>query len=416
LQINAQGVPASAVAQAIFDQLWPYSVRVYYGEQLSSKQVSYQEIIPIASSPALERPDSYGYLLAKMRGVLGVVVASVRKAPWPDGSKQHWFVSTDGSASSGGQGGQGQNSPGSTTVTVVATPPASVSPQGQATAGGGGAGSSTAGDATAAGGGNPSAATQQAGAKGSQGQQGESAQPAEYIRLYQEGSGYALTAGNTSSERIIEAFQFLGVDRIGGLKQYLTPLGRIAGSSFIGPAVNFPYPVYDNCLDALAKDVSAQLATTISNKSVVATWPVTFLGSDTPNPTVAAVPPDPSQPTPEQASMTKMATALQALDTTGATQVQAVGSRLVINGPHNTVEQMRRILAQWIDIPYSQVRLDFYVLQGTSRLGGHGERKDVNSNIETIRQAAAISRAVQHYLKDGVDSQIHRFTESTNAC
>lgn len=404
LLLKVKGVPASAVAQAIFDQL---GVSAFYGEPLSSGNVDFAEVVPLAADGSRREGGAHGYdqLIAKMRGVLHAVIVRVPAppnrcshdpdcGPWAwDDNREHWFVSTDGAD-----------------IAPPAPPKAPPPPSGDTAPGGDSNGGGPAGGGDSGGGkaADPNA-PKQGGGDATPPTDPPAPNGAEYIRLRSEAGGYTLSVANSSPERLMEAFAFLGISS-NALQPYLTEdQHHFIGSPFAAGMLTIDHPLHSGRLS----DIPDLLATTMlgaaSSEQVVTAWPVTFVRAETPDPTATktgSTVPAPTDPTATDKFMSTMAGAVQAMDYSAKVTVKPMGTRLLLRGPQNYVEQLRRLLAQWVDIPFAQVRLDFYIVQGASRLGSHRERETTQRYVKLVARAAEISRALQRYLDSAIREEV----------
>jgi len=446
LQINATKMPASAVTQAIINAL---HVNAYYGETIADSPVTIAEKIPLEDENG---QPSFEFVKSKMLAYLNVAVTEsfqqcaadpVFLAPFDrcDKLNHRWFVCQASTPSSAAQQsstpGVSVNATAPTTVTVVtatlpsATPStpngtggATTSGASPTTAGAGTtttstttSGSATSGGGTpAAGGTQPPAGTSPAtpgsGPTPGQPATGQTpAAPAEYVRIRKQGAGYTLLAQNVSPYRLSQALMFMDKN----VKPYAIENGEFAGGT-----VTTSFPVYGEGTDGSAfvriSNQVAQLALTAGTEDKIpAVWPVTFVPNALPAPGSAGTAVSaPASPSSTDAFMTGLQTALKIFDSSGAVTYSNVGNRLLLDGPRSKVELDRRALAQWLDIPYSQVRIDFYTFQATASstrdkvtwVNGYPQKKpgeiEEKQEMRTLERGIQMSRILQSLLSQNL--------------
>jgi hypothetical protein len=97
----------------------------------------------------------------------------------------------------------------------------------------------------------------------------------------------------------------------------------------------------------------------------------------------------------------------------GNFSAQFLGTKLILTGPQNNVDTIRRMLAQWIDIPYSQVKLDFYTFQGVSSSYHDGQREQVLSSMQKLHEGLAMAKAAQSLVKNALLANLRVYGKSS---
>lgn len=218
-------------------------------------------------------------------------------------------------------------------------------------------------------------------------------EPRDEVQLFKVDDLWVLRLNNAPIEAIVHV---LDRDLATGTRLVLKPSGL---------------PPFSNVLvGSSAADLVQQLrlltggqleifvpATVAKPKTIDDHWPVTFIsrgliqidgegGFEAPE-------------APEVGTLEKLSTSLKSIypDAT----VTPAGNTLLIRGTEKDVYGIKTALAKWIDIPYSQVRLDAWVYQGSERkANGKALAQQISTVTQGIRMAKALEGALRADLED----------------
>lgn len=131
-------------------------------------------------------------------------------------------------------------------------------------------------------------------------------------------------------------------------------------------------------------------------------WPLTFLRGTAPKPSAVGTSATITAATDgTQATVDSITAVLQGLVGDGA-KITAQSHRLFITGKRAKVQEIRRHLAQSIDIPFSQVRMDFWTIQANTKSTRPGRKERAQDNMASIRTGIQMSRDLMERLRQGI--------------
>lgn len=206
----------------------------------------------------------------------------------------------------------------------------------------------------------------------------------EAVRLYERPGGWTLAHGPLKAAKVMDAFTEAGISfelifRGHNLLPTVIADRDLATGEYHAQTMR-------ELVEAVAKGWSeAFKAPKEPPVPEVAIWPLTFVGGDAPNPTDSL--------DGKRGNGEKIAATLNELF--GEKTVAFNSHRLFIKGKPPVVRQIRTMLAQWIDIPYSQVRLDVWTIQVNTQTDQGARKKErAQENLDDIRAGIQMCRDV----------------------